>query len=38
MFDLGGSNGLMSEQNYERRYEYGSILYEVSYQEGNEGC
>ena len=38
MFDLSGSNGLMSEQIYERRHEYGSILYEVSYQKGNEGC
>ncbi len=29
---------LMSEQNYERRHEYGSILYEMPHQKGNEGC
>ena len=30
-------NGLMSEQNYERMREYGSILCEVPCQERNEG-
>ena len=34
--DLNGSNGLMSEQKQERRFEYAGLLREVPCQEGNE--